>query len=383
MADEKAMRVVHLASGDLYGGAESQLHQLVRQLKLRTDLNVLVVLLNEGRLAEQVRALNVPLLVLDERRMSSARIAWRLWRHFLRVRPNIVHTHRLKENVLGSVAALLTPAARSVRTAHGAGEFSAAQLTRRQRSVRFLDTLAGRLLQDAVIAVSEELSERLRAQYPAAKISVIPNGLDSEQPPRPPRPARRARRIGFVGRLLPVKRPDLFIRICQSYASRPGPRADFYLIGDGPLKPELLALARRLGVDDRVHLVGAVDDVPRWLRDLDALLMPSDHEGTPMVLLEAMALGTPVMAHAVGGIPEVLEDGACGVLLDNQEPGHWAAALKDLVLSERARKLAERARARQREKYSAEACAAAHVELYQAILAAPATSERLHPRGES
>lgn len=366
------LRVVHIASGDLYAGAEVQLYQLVRQLH-RSHVTVSVILLNEGLLAERLRAEKVPVLVLDENRHGALYIAWRIWRFLRTQRPDIVHTHRHKENLLGALAAAFTSGARSLRTVHGADEAGSGKVSLLKVALNKLDLFMGRFFQAGVVAVSHDLAERLRRDFPGQKIHLIPNGIDSALSGSADSVAQSLRstpgpKIAFVGRLATVKRPDLFVLICQAFLELGGQTAEFYILGDGPLRNQIRELSRNAGVDKRMHLVGFVEDAASWLCQMDALLIPSDDEGTPMVLLEAMTLGVPVMAHAVGGIPEVLDNGKYGCLMDSQDPQQWARELAELLFSPKRAERTRQARERVLQVYTAEVCAQAHLELYAKIM---------------
>src|SRR5262245_3365177 len=120
---EKAMRVTHLASGDLWAGAENQLHNLVLGLHQTQDVDVDVILLNEGLLAERLHQAGVTVTVYPENQLGGMELLSTIRRHLVVRRTAILHTHRYKENVLGAFAAALTPGARSTRTLHGAAEF--------------------------------------------------------------------------------------------------------------------------------------------------------------------------------------------------------------------------------------------------------------------
>lgn len=368
------LRVVHIASGDLYAGAEVQLYQLARQFH-RSKACVSVVLMNEGVLAERLRAEGIPVLVLDEGRLSALHIAWRLWRYFWTQRPDIVHTHRRKENILGAWAAALTPQTRSVRTVHGTGEAGRGRPSLLKMVIGKLDLLVGRFVQDAIITVSQDLRNRLQCHYPSHKLHFIPNGIDpvslddSSHSLVPPLQASDTPRVAFIGRLAAVKRPDLFVRICQEFLKLRLGSAEFYVIGDGPLRAQITNLIRATGVDKRLHLIGFVDNTSTWLRQMDVLLLPSDDEGTPMVLLEAMAVGVPVMAHAVGGVPDMLRKGRYGRLMESQDPEQWARSLVELLTSPERAEQVSLARQRVLEVYTAEACAEAHLELYAQLTA--------------
>jgi glycosyltransferase involved in cell wall biosynthesis len=101
---------------------------------------------------------------------------------------------------------------------------------------------------------------------------------------------------------------------------------------------------------------------------MDALLMPSDHEGLPMTVLEAMSLRVPVIGHAAGGLPEVLEHGRCGVLLNNQDANAWAGAFRKLMAARDRDVMVDRALLRLHDRYSAAGCATAYIALYEELV---------------
>lgn len=367
------MKIIHIASGDLWAGAEVQLYSLVTALRKRPQLEVEVILLNHGELEARLRREGVPVTVFDEQRLSALQIARLLLRHLRRARPDVVHTHRQKENVLGSFAAALAGVP-SLRTVHGRPETSVPGWRLDKRLYRLLDRWCGQALQRQVVAVSAELGEVLVQEYPKRCVNVVENGVDPDRvrqagavPASLPGSAGRLR-IGLVGRLVPVKRPDLFLQIAQRlHACRPG-ACDFYLVGDGPEADRCVAAIEALGLDGSVHMLGFRADAPAVLAAIDMLLLTSDHEGLPMVLLEAMSLGVPVVASAVGGIPLVLDHGRCGRLVPAQQADCYVDAVLPLLDDPSARaELARQAAERVRERYSAAHSAAAYEQIYRRL----------------
>ena len=364
-----SLKVVHLASGDLWAGAEVQLYELAVALRNDADVEVEVVLLNEGRLAEQLRFARVPVTVFDERALGGLAILRALVRYLRDSRPDVVHTHRQKENVLGSIAARLAGVRRSVRTVHGAPEFLAGDL--RQRVNMRLDILSAQWLQHAIIMVTSELAGQLSGRYPASRVRVIENGIA-----RPdvlagdsPQYARSGRiNVCFAGRLVPVKRIDVFAGIAAACAAANDAQFHFHIFGDGPLADELERQVCTEGTDELISRWGFVDGLPAALAEMDVLVMTSSHEGLPMVMLEAMALGVPIVAHAVGGMVEVLDGGSAGVLVREHTPEAFRRALLGLVDPDARRRIADAADARFEDRYTARACAARTAELYREIL---------------
>jgi glycosyltransferase involved in cell wall biosynthesis len=179
--------------------------------------------------------------------------------------------------------------------------------------VASLDHWCGRVLQQRVIAVTQPLGVQMAEEFPAAKIAVIENGVDSEKVRREKGVAEYrvtdpdATHVGIAGRLVEVKRVDLYIETAALLVrERPERNWRFRIFGDGPTRRSLEGLSHRLQMDDKVIFHGHRQDIATCVGGLDALVICSDHEGMPMVSLEAAALGVPVVAHAVGGLPDVV-----------------------------------------------------------------------------
>jgi len=136
--------------------------------------------------------------------------------------------------------------------------------------------------------------------------------------------------LGCVGRLVGLKNHRLLLGQVAPLA-RDIPALELVLIGDGPLGDELRAHAQALGIAGRVHFAGTRDDVDRLLPALDAFVLPSRTEGLSIALLEACAAGLPVVASAVGGNPEIIEDGRTGLLFPDDDGDALLATLRTLL----------------------------------------------------
>jgi L-malate glycosyltransferase len=311
----RPLRVMHIISGDLWAGAEVQAYTLLKHL--RTEVELCVILMNPGELSEKLGALGIQPILIAETTHSSFGIICKLFTHIRQFNPDVIHTHRQKENILGSLANLvcalfkgrLTP---SVRTAHGAPEFNPKG---KQKIQVWLDRFVGRYLQKRVIAVSEDLAKKLTASYPADHIEVIQNGVDIDAlkesakiPAEFRLNAPHKTHIGIIGRLEPVKRVDIFLDMAAILIKQQPDKWHFHVIGDGKLKEQLEDQSSSLGISKQVTFHGHRKDIPSCIAALDAIIMCSDHEGTPMTALEALALGTLFIAHDVGGLKEILTD---------------------------------------------------------------------------
>jgi len=327
------LTITHLASGDLWAGAENQLHNMVLAMHRAGDVEVDVILLNEGLLADRLRQAGVTVTVFLESQIGALQLLARIRRHLSARGTHVLHTHRYKENVLGALAAALALGTRSTRTLHGAPEFSTTIWQPRQKVPQVLDWIAARFIQFPIICVSSQLRDRCAQSLPSRRLRVVPNGVDFEAlrraaaQPTDAVPGRREFRIGFFGRLTSVKRVDVILEVAALLEQNAAGQFGVYVFGEGPLRSELEERARRLNLSESVQFMGFVGEPAPWLAKMNALLITSDHEGLPMIVLEAMGLGVPVISHAVGAIPEVLGDGALGTLIANQEPSRYAEAV--------------------------------------------------------
>jgi glycosyltransferase involved in cell wall biosynthesis len=173
--------------------------------------------------------------------------------------------------------------------------------------------------------------------------------------------------MGVVGRLSVEKGVDRAIRLVAALRED-YPRLEMHLVGDGPQRTALEGLSAELGVADAVKFWGWRTDGKRFYEMMDLLLLPSHTEGLPNVVLEAMAMGVPVAATAVGGVSELLDNGHCGVVL-SPGGGAWEAHVAPLLVSAARRsELARRARARVEEHYTFDRRMAKEMSVYKRLL---------------
>lgn len=374
MSQLRKIHVLHIVSGDLWAGAEAQLFTLVTTLNNQLTTNVSVAILNHGILEKKLREAGIEVFVLDESKLNSLNIFSQLISLIRRIKPDVIHTHRSKENIIGSIAARLSGNIPTLRTAHGAPEHRPAWYHIPKMIIRFIDRFCGRFLQKRIIAVSEDLAGMLAKKYPPNRIRVIQNGIDIEriaQSENPPETMQGRYKVGIVGRLVPVKRVDIFIRTAHRLLREHSElNLSFHIFGDGPLRDELEGLNKQFDTHLRVNFEGHCHDMHSEIKSLDALLMTSDHEGLPMVLLEAMALKIPVVAHAVGGIQPLLDNGSCGIMVKEHNPEGYAEAIVKLTCEPNLRnKITNNAFARINEHYSAELNADSYLQQYNALTA--------------
>jgi glycosyltransferase involved in cell wall biosynthesis len=223
-------------------------------------------------------------------------------------RPDVLHLHGFKAAAYAVLAKKWSSTV--VATHHGRTSHTA--------QVRVYEALERRLLAaaDVVIAVSNATKDRLISEgVPASRVRVVPNFV-SDAPLIAPR--GDSGRLLFVGRLSPEKGVDLLL---QAMASRPETRLT--ILGDGPARSDLVALTRKLGLESRVRFAGFTQDIWPHLAAATALILPSRREGLPLAVIEALMLGTPVVATDVGGVRSLVRDGLNGVVT----PPHSSAEL--------------------------------------------------------
>jgi glycosyltransferase involved in cell wall biosynthesis len=335
----RPLKVLHVISGDLWAGAEVQAYTLITNLQKQPGIEIAAALLNEGELTQRLRATGASVTVFDERRLGWLQITAGLRALMDGWQPDIVHTHRSKENVLGALANRFGRNVPSIRTAHGASERAPRGLKARGRHalIGSLDLWCARYAQQKVIAVSGQLGVKLAEALPPGKIVVIENGVDPDAVLSQRHPVEfrvrepDATHIGIVGRLVPVKRVDLFLAMAASLCrDAPQQRWRFHVFGDGPLRDSLRALANELGLASVLTFHGHRTDSIACMAALDAVVMCSDHEGLPMTALEAIVVGTPMVAHAVGGLTEVLSPAN---LVHEHDAGGYAAAVMRIIVA--------------------------------------------------
>ena len=325
-------------------------------------------------LAEGLSQASVPWVQVRHLRRRVSPIAdylalWQITQTIRRLRVDIIHTHSSKAGFLGRLGARLAGVPHIVHTPHGhvfEGYFSPAAT----RTFIALERLAARWTDRIITLSDEEARDHLRYGIGRPRQFVtIPSGVDLD-PVRQATPVRLMSGspiIGTVARLAPVKGIEHLIAAASSILSElPGAR--FLIVGDGELRSALEAKARACGVADRIHFAGYRNDVPAILAGMDMFVLPSLNEGMGRVLVMAMALGKPIVATRVGGIPELLGDGEAGVLVPPADPGALAEAIcATLADPMRAQQLGEAGR-RRSPRYSAAAMLEALTKLYRTIM---------------
>jgi glycosyltransferase involved in cell wall biosynthesis len=341
----RSIRLLLVVDSLEVGGAERQVVDLALTLR-RKGYEVVVACSLAGDLSGALQEAGVsvrPVLGrLAKRRVSFAYV-WRLRRLLRKERFDLVHAHVYASVAAAAIATLGTDVP-LVITEHTEASWQTWR-------ARWVSRWAYRRV-ERIIAVSTPIERRLidRDGVHPDLITIVPNavapapeaGADVPLPPE----LREHPLVGVMARLQPEKGVDNFVQAAARVAPL-FPEAHFVIAGDGPLRQELEALADDLALGDRVHFLGFRADASALISSLDVVVVPSLTEGSPLITLEAMAAGVPVVASAVGGIPDQVRHDEEGLLVP---PGD-AGAIGDAILAllrdpARARSLGEAGRRR-------------------------------------
>lgn len=351
------------------GGAENMVLSLAKGLRDRGH-DPIIATNRPGWMTDRAEAAALPVWIETQRRALEIPwvlgLAWKLRRN----RIDVFHSHEFSMNIFGGAAAWLARVPQ-VATIHG--RHYVADAPRRIRAHR---GLLGRGV--PLVAVSDDLREYLAGAFDLDRdaLRLVHNGIalpgvDLAGPRNPGTSDRGVRdELGLspnaplllcVGNLYPVKDHASLVRTLPEL-----PDATLAIAGRGEEEENLRRLARELGVENRLQLLGLRDDVDALLDAADVFVQPSKSEGLPLAVLEAMAHGVPVVASNVGGIPEAIVDGDSGLLVPPNDSSRLAMALAGLLAEpERARQLGQRGRERVAAEFSVGAMVDRYIELYE------------------
>jgi glycosyltransferase involved in cell wall biosynthesis len=319
----------------------------------------------------------IPDLGREIRPLGELRTVRALLQLIRRIRPDIVHTHTAKAGAVGRLAAILCGVPVVVHTFHGhvlRGYFSPAKTAVYRGIERLLATRTDRLL-----TVTDRVRDELLALGVGrpAQYATVPLGFDLG--PLLQAESRRgelrhelrvgdAPLIGIVARLVPIKAHEVFLAAAARIHAAV-PRARFLIVGDGERRQALERQVDALGLRPSTHFLGWRADLDRLYADLDVVVLTSRNEGSPVALIEAMAAGVPVVATAVGGVADVVEDGTSGILAAmDDDAGIAAGVLAVLADRDRAKDMGRHGRARVAATYSADRLVADIERLYTTLL---------------
>ncbi len=325
------------------GGAEALVVTFAQGID-RTQHQLFVACLSgaNGMNAQRLGAEGVPVTDLRARNLRDIGAFRRLLSLIREQRIELIHAHLTYSAIWSAIASRLTrvPAIASLHVSPAATrtlEDSARHRLTTDLRDRIMRAILNRWAR-AVVMVSGALRDDYLAHgLESRKIRVVHNGIELDRFRRPRGEARaRLERelaipngapiVGTVAVLRPKKGIEVLLE-----AARNVRRATFVIIGDGPKREEWTALARTLGVSERVRWAGFRTDVDSLLAGCDLFVHPSLGDAFPTVLLEAMAAGLPIVASRVGGIPEIVTEGVTGILVPPGDAVSLASAINDVL----------------------------------------------------
>lgn len=331
MAERSRTRVLVVSDEMEVGGSQRQIVHLLRGLdRTRWDAELLYFR-QRSFLVDEVRAAGLAIHELPKRHRVDGRFMWRLLMLLRRGRYDIVHCYSLTAELWVRALLPLLPACTFIASVRGLClHHTPAQWRQKRWIVRRADAVIANARAGAAVTAA-------RAHLPRERVSVVPNGVTL---PPPLDPAQRTqlcaslalpdgRACGlFVGRLVAIKNVALLLRALAQLA--PAQRPYLLLAGSGPLDEALRAQATALALTDDVRFLGERDDAQALMQCADFLVLCSREEGLSNVVLEAMAVGCPPLASAVGGNPELIEHERNGLLFADDDADALAAALARL-----------------------------------------------------
>lgn len=323
------------------GGAERAVFEIVSNLD-PNRYNITVCCLKRwGAIADSLKKLGIRVVFLKEfihtRIMENLQLLYHLTLLMKKEKIDIVHSHLVGANLLSRFAAFLAGVPVVVCNIHTLEVWYPRRL--------FLDGLT-HFLVDGYIAVAEAVKDYTlhHSIIPEKKITVIPNAVDPKKV-EPGDSSKKKQELGFkpedviigtVARLSEEKGIDYLIKAAK-ILSREFPHLHYLIVGNGPLERELKRMTADLGLVRNIHFLGLQEKATEIMDAFDIFVLPSIYEGLPVVLLEAMALSKCIVATRVGGIPEVVEEGRNGILVNPKNESNLAQAIRELLLNKEKR----------------------------------------------
>lgn len=377
MMDCKPLFVVHVIHHLVIGGMENGLVNLINHLPRERFRHAVICIEDFSDFRQRIERDDVEVYAMHRSKIGIWRLRWRLWRLLSQLKPDVVHTRNLS-----GLDALLPARLAGIKTLHSEHGFDVDDIGGRATKKAWLRRLHAPLV-GHYVTVSRDLRRLLseEAGIAPARITQIYNGVDVARfcPSRPPRrdllptlwQAEGLFIVGTVGRVRPIKDQATLLRaLAEVLQRRPNwhARLRLVLVGDGPSLQPLRRLAADLGITNLVWFAGARHDVAALLQAMNLFVLPSLNEGISNTLLEAMATGLPVLATAVGGNVELIDENVVGASF---APGdHVALASRIESYAGNAEKTAHHgaaARRRALTHFSLQAMVAAYGDTYEML----------------
>lgn len=354
------MKIMQVIPAFRLAGAEVMCENLCIALKNAGETVIAVSLYSEKTaITDRLEKAGVHIEYLDKKLGFDPSIIFKLVRLFKREKPDVVHTH-IYASKYGLIAAVLAGIEKKVHTVHNVAQKEQGNLGKKVNSFMYKHF-------DVVpVALSQEVRKSISDVYGLCEDSVptIFNGIDlSKCLTKTNYKVNKIFEILHIGRFMQVKNHEILIRAFADFVKR-HPSSKLQLLGEGELFTRMQDLAQTLGVADKVDFLGLQSNVYPYLHDADVFCLPSEYEGVPMTLIEAMGTSLPIIAGNVGGIPDMLANGESALLIE-PKINELEEAMETLYSSEELRAKLGQAACRRSEVFSSEAMAKSYMKVYR------------------
>lgn len=372
------MKVLQLRSSMGFFGAEAMILELAKELS-KTNYEPIIGVINNTynphlEMIDVAKKNAIKFKVFECCSQIDFRSIIKLRNYLIDERIAIIHSHGHKANIYALLASLFLNV-KKIASCHPWIESS--------KKMKVYSSLDKKLLRnfDWVVPISYEVQDEIYKYLgDHKKISMINNGINVERFQKKYDKSNIYSELnikpgsiilGTIGRLAPEKGHNILLRAASAVVKK-FQNVKILIIGDGTLNEELEKLSTDLDFNDEIFFTGIRSDIPQLLNIIDIFILPSLSEGLPMALLEAMASKKPIIASRVGKIPEILEDGVSGILVEPGSISELVNAMKSLISNEKKRiTLAEKAYRDVRQKFSSTKMASEYIQLYDRIKECP------------
>lgn len=370
----KRYTILHTIESGGPGGAETVVLNLVKRLNPERFKSI--VLLPPGPwLNPRLRELGVPVIEVNWKAWYDPRGPLALVKTVGKYGVDLIHSHLPGQNFYSCIAGTLTRC-KTLVTYHGPVEFQDGESAKGRAKLWFVRHTA-----DRAVVVCQKVKDILRAYgFQDEMISVIYNGIDPTPYAEPSKGTLRAelglgpheKLVGMIANVRESKGYDIFVRACAEVC-RKFEKVTFLGVGDvnEQLAAPIKALHKKLSLRDRFRFLGFRSDVSQILKELDVFVLASTSEGMPLAVLEAMASRKPVVATRCGGIPEIVDHGQTGLLVQVSDSMALAVAIEDLLTdTEKAFRLGVNAQAKFQRQFTLDSMIMRYEQLYLSRLEA-------------
>ena len=283
------------------GGAEKQQINILNGMDDKNYEIKLYVLKNKTQLLPQLKNKDVVVEVCNIDSFGSMGAIYDFFKSIKEYKPDIIHTHMYNANILARLLKVFLPKSKVINHYHGMSQWMS-------KPKLFLDKF--------IVVSKRSFDLRIsRERYPKDKMILLYNSVDIH-PLREMQKQNDTLTIGMASRLIPLKNIEGALYTLAELLKR-GLKLRLVVAGDGPHKKILLDYAKELGVFDQVKFLGFISDMEKFYSQIDIYCISSLTEDLPLSVVEAMMMGKPVIASNVGGIPDIVHDDLCTILVDD------------------------------------------------------------------